>query len=180
MNGAKLDCMQCDSPLQDFSQSLVMLLISQSIWGEWNHYSASPDAAFGLPVRELFQQGWRCGDSREEVWGRLQTLILPESGNFKQVLPTPQGVWAGGGQLAFQSHTPYYLPSFEHNALHTSQLCKDWPCPSPTCCWLYGAFLYNFNFPHSQPFLRTPLLILPSLSTVFVCILLVWLAHQSL
>lgn len=67
MNGTELDCMQRDSPPHDASQSLVMLLISQSVWGKCNTSSASPDSAFGLAVRELSQQEWRCGDSREEV-----------------------------------------------------------------------------------------------------------------
>ena len=64
-----------------------------------------------------------------------------------------------------------------------------WAHPSSHLTVVQGTFvpisnkqsaLHTSCFPHSQPTLHSPLLILPSVSTVFVRILLIWLYHQSL
>lgn len=168
MNGTKLDCMQCDSPLHYFSQSVVMLLISQSVWGN----GTLPGPALILHL------GWLWGSCPNRDGGvvtaerRCEEDLRLSSCQRPKVLTECYWLLKGCGLEASSWHlsynTPYYLPSFEHTPLHTSQVWEECPCLSQICSQLWGAFVYTSNFSHSQPSLHSPLLI-PLLFPQYLC-----------
>lgn len=167
---------KCDSPLHDFSKSLLKLFISWSSWGKCWAQTLHLDWLWGnCPSTN----GGVTADRRntEEVWGGFQAFILLGNDSFNQELLALQGVGAGGGQVTSQLHTPYYLP-----LLNTPS--------SPQLTPLLGMFspILSYAVSSEAPFSThlifhpLPLPCHPHLQFLlcFVHVLQLWLHHISL